>query len=1334
MSSNSILLSYRRLLSNRHVARGAPIINTFTSYCGGGVPAFIRKRTRTSCCAYSFEAELDHQNRFRRTTLPIVEGLSRRFQSSYSYYQGSDFSSYRTSMDKLYTNQAQQSFCRAFTTTASDYYTNLLNNEDDLDSSEDHDEYSTTNIQKDDPYEAEEMLQRDDDMHLNNIDESRYRKPSEKSLKLWDEYFDKLVKFKRRNGHCLAQRLRGKPKRKDGTSAVSKSDAELARWVATQRRNFKLMKRQAQTPGKLSRSPLTLDNIERLDDIGFVWDVHEAEWQKRLALMRRLRQDQKFEHSWEKVVFSTALSPLNNMRHNTTISSQNSEHESLLSKEDMRSLANWAVNIRQKKIPWMKDHERDEGHLLRKERRLCDLDEVGFIWTAEERTWWNRYYQLKEHYRDIHRRSDSLPTMDPYSSVDADDITKELTERSINFMKQVNTQQGGKHRISDAQLPRFLALWCNEQRYLCNQLKHTEMTRESEEKRQQERSMDPTSIAFSFNVDSYRALSSLSDFNFDLPVNDELLQQGVSCKAQNDGIEPSAKDSSLDLAQQGHRTPKRCPTIMRSWDEQFQALVMYKAHFGDALVPQYFDHNSIVSLSSSAIASDQERSTTPWRLGFWVMNQRKEYQKFITSRTSHLTQDKIDQLNSIGFTFYTKTKWDRNYKRLKEFYTQNGHTGLLGDTSSQKLPIDLERWAKEQLLFYQKYRNGTLPLPPKGWKESRLQALEDVGFASFPTWDDMLVELSDHVGILRQSGRVFAMPMLRRESSSRLQIWVREQRLHFRRYLKGLSTSLTKNQFDQLQALGFYESSINPAEDRHVPWEERFQQMVNFKEQRGHCDVPTGHSSEPGLRYWTLQQRKHALILQYQEKFGIPDSKSGPSTLTPTRKAKLENIGFNFEDRSWDDRLDQWKTYRDFTIAQEESGKGEAMSVRQYSPKLNLWVRNQRMLRKRLYDEPHQQEFDIQASINADRLFELEQAGFQLMLWEEPMKRLRTYKALNGDFNIRPDRPGYSDSLKFFVRVIRNQLIYIEGCEPGVDRSWLTAQDRRELKVIGFNHDITARCRYGPWDAKYKELLDYHQSNGGVNIPAPYYPQHRFLAQWVKQQRVLFSKGKLPVERIKKLHQLQFDWDPDKLQWKTDFEFLRDYYNEHGDVQHIDSEQHKILCQWCDDQRDLYAKKYMLQYRIDALAQLDFVWSHEEVYFNGMLQEVKRFCKKHGHSNIPQSYTANPTLALWAELQRQQYALYVDDKPSSMTNEHVDALEQEGFVFSAESREWEELLDVLTKFKSQHGHCNVPLWNPSNPRLGHFVSFQRKQLELFRQGLPCRLSKRRVNLLIKLGL
>jgi hypothetical protein len=115
-------------------------------------------------------------------------------------------------------------------------------------------------------------------------------------------------------------------------------------------------------------------------------------------------------------------------------------------------------------------------------------------------------------------------------------------------------------------------------------------------------------------------------------------------------------------------------------------------------------------------------------------------------------------------------------------------------------------------------------------------------------------------------------------------------------------------------------------------------------------------------------------------------------------------------------------------------------------------------------------------------------------------------------------------------------------------------------------------------------------------------------------------------------------------------------------------------------------------------------------------EELKHFVQEHGHCQISHRDEGHDSLARWSKRQRYQYKLLLDGKPSTMTQERIDALHTVGFAFNAHESVWFQRLSELKEFRRRHGHCNVPSVYVSNQKLSTWVKCQRRQHKLLVGG------------------
>jgi hypothetical protein len=95
------------------------------------------------------------------------------------------------------------------------------------------------------------------------------------------------------------------------------------------------------------------------------------------------------------------------------------------------------------------------------------------------------------------------------------------------------------------------------------------------------------------------------------------------------------------------------------------------------------------------------------------------------------------------------------------------------------------------------------------------------------------------------------------------------------------------------------------------------------------------------------------------------------------------------------------------------------------------------------------------------------------------------------------------------------------------------------LEKIGFEWEPAEK----KWNDKYNELLKFKDINGHCNV-SKFDKDFIKLGKWVGQQR--FHKKRTSAERIKLLDDIGFDWGGKRNKWDDMYEWLKNYYEEHG--------------------------------------------------------------------------------------------------------------------------------------------------------------------------------------------
>ena len=119
----------------------------------------------------------------------------------------------------------------------------------------------------------------------------------------------------------------------------------------------------------------------------------------------------------------------------------------------------------------------------------------------------------------------------------------------------------------------------------------------------------------------------------------------------------------------------------RQWEKVFQRLLIYKDHYGHTNVPGKYNDGGSPSL------------------GRWVHYQRTMYRILKNGGDVAYGQQRIDQLNAIGFVWqiepYMDDTWMANFINLKEFKAKYNSTKVpvLDSNSTKSDPISpLGQW------------------------------------------------------------------------------------------------------------------------------------------------------------------------------------------------------------------------------------------------------------------------------------------------------------------------------------------------------------------------------------------------------------------------------------------------------------------------------------------------------------------------------------------------------------------------------------------------------------------------------------------------------------------
>lgn len=404
----------------------------------------------------------------------------------------------------------------------------------------------------------------------------------------------------------------------------------------------------------------------------------------------------------------------------------------------------------------------------------------------------------------------------------------------------------------------------------------------------------------------------------------------------------------------------------RSWEESFALLCEYRDVHGHCNVPQ---------------------SEKP--LGTWVNTQRIEHSRYLSWEGMLPKHDGKDQqvnngsslprtsmnaqrkkfMDDIGFVWDAmEHAWDTRYEELCEFCKTNGHCAVPRSNGR------LGAWVEKQRIEYKKYRameeinqDEQDQKPKTILTKDRVKKMDDIGFV----WDVRENQFEQKLGQLRIFQKINGHIDPRFMDGS-LALWVRKWDQQYGIYLDAaaaridadtLSEMLPDNRRVALESVGFSknmhsEPRARSVKNRRASWEERYEELKEYKAEHGHCVVP---KNDGHLGSWVRAQR-HLM----KEKLAPSASFESGGLLSPERVDRLNELGFVWDVHQW-----QWnQKYHELLQYKEEHNN---TNVPMSYGGLGLWVFNQRA-------DCHSYQKGKQSGMTPERLDMLKDIGFEFDL------------------------------------------------------------------------------------------------------------------------------------------------------------------------------------------------------------------------------------------------------------------------------------------------------------------------------------------------------------------
>jgi hypothetical protein len=342
----------------------------------------------------------------------------------------------------------------------------------------------------------------------------------------------------------------------------------------------------------------------------------------------------------------------------------------------------------------------------------------------------------------------------------------------------------------------------------------------------------------------------------------------------------------------------------------------------------------------------------------------------------------------------------------------------------------------------------------------------------YSAWGDRLSELADNRTIHGHCN----VPHDQIENK-KLATWVTTQRSQYRLHLEEKKSRMTTFRINDLESLDFDWGVCVTA------WEDRLNELSDYRKIHGHCNVPHNYNEDSNLGKWVTKQRS-----QYR----LHAKGKTSHNMTTVRIQELESLGFEWAGdgygvtATWEDRLSELSDYRKI------HGHCNVPYNCSENTKLVSWVGTQRS-RYRLRSEGKR------SPMTLSRIKGLESMGFEwagdgygvTATWEDRLSELSDYRKIHGHCNV-PRRYSENAKLGTWARKQRyNYRLHSEG-----KTSPMTLSRIQELESMGFEWDSHGTA----WEDRLSELADYRGIHGHCNVPQKYNESSK-LAYWVTSQR-----------------------------------------------------------------------------------------------------------------------------------------------------------------------------------------------------------------------------------------
>lgn len=541
----------------------------------------------------------------------------------------------------------------------------------------------------------------------------------------------------------------------------------------------------------------------------------------------------------------------------------------------------------------------------------------------------------------------------------------------------------------------------------------------------------------------------------------------------------------------------------------------------------------------------------------------------------------------------------------------------------------------------------------------------------------------------------------------------------------------------------------------HVPkqkktWDEYYPRLKKFHSKHGHCNVTP--EDDKDLNKYLASLRKNYIPLSATEQ-SIPTTRSKSKRRLPEDKLRaLKDLDFSWDTtyapprtvrpggRTWEEYFPRLKAFHkehghsNVTADYDEDLFKYVSSLRknyrhQY---LGKFSKSESGRYKWLSEEKFQALQDLNFSWYDDsrttkKIRFRGRKGSKLKRrrprrkWAEYYSKLEAYHTTNGHCNVTSAE---DNDLFLWIKSLerRNQLP--EDKLRDLERLGVSLQkpsERRRLEM----EEMTSRLR--EYEQQYSHLsVGKMEDNDLKKWTTKYVRQNGYPKLW---ELLGFppQDGKYRIGYWEKMYRKLFNHHQKtghcRIELTADYElefFVRD--------------QRREYVRWRAGFASILTKD-----RIELLERIGFEWtknkektrkSHEERW-NEMIEELKSFRKKYGHTEIPQEYEENPQLGRWVMNQRTFYRMNQLGIYTTLSEDRIQQLEDLDFVWGVREKQWWAMFGRLKDYQKLHGHVVIEGSDFVNEDLRQWLNDQRHFYRSSTKGH--RLSKERIEALESLS-